>query len=52
MTYTPVMIYLGKYQGLELLKVLLIQLVWVVLLYLFGSLIWRRVTKRLIVLGG
>lgn len=52
MTYTPVMIYLGKYQGMELLKVLLIQLAWVVLLYLFGSLIWKKVTKRLIVLGG
>ena len=52
MTYTPVMIYLGKYQGMELLKVLLIQLAWVVFLYLFGSLIWKKVTKRLIVLGG
>ena len=52
MTYTPVMIYLGKYQGTELLKVLLIQLVWVVLLYLIGSLIWEKVTKRLISLGG
>ena len=52
MTYTPVMIYLGKYSGMELLKVLLIQLVWIVLLYLLGSLIWKRVTKRLISLGG
>lgn len=52
MTYTPVMIYLGKYEGMELLKALLIQFIWVVLLYLIGSLIWKRVTKRLIVLGG
>lgn len=52
MVYTPVMIYLGKYTGSDLLFVLARQAVWVVLLYLLGSLIWRQVTKRLIVLGG
>ena len=52
MIYTPVMIYLGKYQGGELTWVLLRQLIWVLLLYGLGSLIWRRVTKRLVVLGG
>lgn len=52
MIYTPVMIYLGKYTGSQLMFVLSRQAVWVVLLYLFGSLIWRKVTKRLIVLGG
>jgi ABC-2 type transport system permease protein len=52
MIYAPVMIYLGKYQGQELLWVLGRQLIWVVLLYGLGSLIWNRVTKRLVVLGG
>ena len=52
MTYTPVMIYLGKYTEWDLAVVMLKQLVWVILLYLIGSLIWKRVTKRLIVLGG
>lgn len=52
MTYTPVMIYLGKYTGWELAKVLLIQFAWVIILYVIGSLIWKKVTKRLIVLGG
>ena len=52
MVYTPVMIYLGKYSGGELAFVLLRQAVWVVLLYGIGSLIWRRVVKRLVVLGG
>lgn len=52
MIYTPVMIYLGKYAGTELLFVLLRQAVWVVLLYGFGSLIWKLVVKRLVVLGG
>lgn len=52
MVYTPVMIYLGKYEGLELMFVLARQAVWVVLLYLLGSLIWKKVTRRLEVLGG
>lgn len=52
MIYTPVMIYLGKYQGTQLLWVLLRQAVWVLILYALGTLIWRQVTKRLVVLGG
>lgn len=52
MVYTPVMIYLGKYSGYELLFVLLRQAAWVIILYLFGDMIWRLVTKRLVVLGG
>ena len=52
MIYTPVMIYLGKYTGSSLVFVLLRQAVWVILLYLSGSFIWKQVTKRLVVLGG
>lgn len=52
MVYTPVMIYLGKYQGNELLFVLVRQFAWVVILYVLGNIIWKRVTKRLVVLGG
>lgn len=52
MVYTPVMIYLGKYAGMELVLVLAKQVLWVVILYVLGSLIWKQVTKRLIVLGG
>ena len=52
MIYTPVMIYLGKYSAEMLVFVLLRQMVWVVLLYGLGSLVWRLVVKRLVVLGG
>ncbi len=52
MIYSPVMIYLGKYQGNELAFVLLKQGIWIVALYLLGSFIWNQVTKRLVVLGG
>lgn len=46
------MIYLGKYQGSELVFALGRQFVWIVLLYALGSVVWNRVTKRLVVLGG
>ena len=52
MVYTPVMIYLGKYSDAELMFVMTRQAVWVVLLYVFGSFIWKKVTRRLEVLGG
>ncbi|MBQ5559205.1 MAG: ABC-2 family transporter protein [Lachnospiraceae bacterium] len=52
MVYTPVMIYLGKYSGSELAFVMGRQVAWVIFLYLLGSLIWKKVTKRLVVLGG
>lgn len=52
MIYTPVMIYLGKYQPSELAFVLLRQAVWVLALYAFGTFVWKRVTRRLEVLGG
>lgn len=52
MNYVPVMIYLGKYNGNELLFALGRQALWVILLFGLGSLLWSRITKRLIVLGG
>ena len=52
MVYTPVMIYLGKYTGDTLAFMLIRQAVWVVLLDVLGSLSWRQVTKRLVILGG
>ena len=52
MIYTPVMVYLGKYTGSELAFVLGRQAVWVIVLYVAGSLLWNRITKRLVVLGG
>ena len=52
MVYTPVMIYLGKYTGETLAFALGRQFFWVVCLYVLGSVIWKQVTKRLVVLGG
>jgi ABC-2 type transport system permease protein len=52
MVYTPIMVYLEKYTGADLAWALGRQAIWVVLLYVLGSIIWKRVTKRLVVLGG
>ena len=52
MVYTPVMVYLGKYTGAELLFVLGRQFFWILFLYGLGSYLWAKITKRLIVLGG
>lgn len=52
MIYTPVMIYLGKYSGQEMAAMLVRQAFWIVVLYVAGSLGWKKVTKRMVVLGG
>lgn len=52
MIYTPVMIYLGKYTGSGLWFVLARQMVWILVLYLFGTFLWEKITKRLVILGG
>lgn len=52
MLYTPVMIYLGKYSVNEIIKAFALQIVWILLLYGLGSFLWKKITKRLIVLGG
>lgn len=52
MMYVPVMIYLGKYSGMAILFELGKQLFWVVLLYVIGSILWKKVEKRLVILGG
>ncbi len=52
MTYSPVMIYLGMYTPLEILKILGIQIVWIVILYAVSVLVWKNAVKRLTILGG
>lgn len=52
MTYYPVIIYMGKCSLSDAIMILLRQAIWVVLLYLLGSIIWKKVTKKLVVLGG
>ncbi|TDX48368.1 ABC transporter permease [Orenia marismortui] len=50
--YTPVSIYLGKISGLTLIKVLVIQIIWSILLYLILNFYYKLGLKRLVVQGG
>ncbi|WP_244833324.1 ABC-2 family transporter protein [Clostridium sp. BJN0001] len=52
MNYAPIMIYLGKYSNNELLFVFLRQIAWIIILYMLGTFIWKKITTRLVVLGG
>lgn len=52
LVYNPVMIYLNKYSGEEILFVFLKQIIWILILYVLGKILWNKVTKKIIVLGG
>lgn len=52
MSYTPVMIYMGKYTPLHILLTMALQAVWVVAFWLFSKLIWNGATKFVTVQGG
>lgn len=50
--YTPVMIFLGKYRGMELVGALLIQVFWVAFFGISGMLFWKLAIKKLTIQGG
>lgn len=52
MNYTPVMIYLRKYTGIELLKALGIQMIWVMFLFVLSQWLWKKAMQKLTILGG
>lgn len=51
-SYTPAMIFLGKYESAEILFVLGVQLAWVGILFVLSKILWAFATKRLTILGG
>jgi len=50
--YTPVMIFLGNYQGTEILLFMGLQVFWALFFWGFSLLLWRWAIKRLTILGG
>ena len=50
--FTPVQIYLGQLSYGEVAAKCAIQLVWTVLIYLIGDMLWRKGQRKLIVQGG
>ena len=52
MNYIPVMIYLNKMPLERVIISMGIQVIWIIILYLLANYFWKRVTKRITVLGG
>lgn len=52
MNYTPIMIYLGKLKGYDLINSLLVQVVWIIILALLSKWMWNNSMKKLTILGG
>lgn len=52
MSYTPVMIYMGKYTSMQILFSMLLQFVWVMALWLFSRFIWHLAVNYVTVQGG
>ena len=50
--YTPTMIYLGKLTGIELVKALSLQIVWIIILAALAKFMWGTLVKKLTILGG
>ncbi|HAE23695.1 MAG TPA: hypothetical protein DCG47_15460 [Spirochaetaceae bacterium] len=52
LVYAPAMVFLGKLRGLELLRVLAVQALWLLAFRALSSFAWSRLVKRLAVNGG
>lgn len=52
LSYTPVMIYMGKYSGTDILIYMGLQIFWCIAFWVLTKVIWKCVIKRLCVQGG
>ena len=50
--FTPVQIYLGQLPIGEILTRYLVQIFWIVLIFIIGSILWDKGQKKLVVQGG
>lgn len=50
--FTPVRIYLGEIGGVEILKGMGIQVMWIIILTLIANVFWKKGVKKLVIQGG
>lgn len=50
--FTPVQIYLGQLSYQEILSRYLVQLIWIVIIFLIGNILWKNGQRKLVVQGG
>ncbi len=51
-SYIPVLIYLGKISGLEIIRALALQLFWILMLLAIGDALWRWSSRKITIQGG
>lgn len=49
---TPTLIYLGKLKGMDMVKGILFQVIWVIIFMLLARWIWKKLIKQITILGG
>jgi ABC-2 type transport system permease protein len=52
MLYTPIGIYMGKIVGADIVRGLVVQLIWVLMGYALARFAWRRGIKKYAAFGG
>lgn len=50
--FTPVRIYLGELEGMDILSGMALQLVWIAVLAMIANIFWKQGVKKLVVQGG
>lgn len=50
--YTPINIYLGKIQGIEIIWIIVKQLIWVLVMYLLAKVFFNKAVKKVTINGG
>lgn len=50
--FTPVQIYLGQLSGKEMIEKCVIQIVWILIIYCIGDILWKCGQRKLVVQGG
>ena len=50
--FTPVRIYLGELEGMDILLGMALQLVWIAVLAMIANIFWKQGVKKLVVQGG
>lgn len=50
--FTPIRIYLGQLSGKEMAVSIIVQMIWVISLYIIGDIFWKNGIKKLVVQGG
>jgi ABC-2 type transport system permease protein len=51
-SYVPVLIYLGKINGMGIVKALALQVFWILVLLAVGDMMWRWSSRKITIQGG